>query len=74
MGFVLLVVACLSGDPALCASEQLALPGVTTETGCYLAGRLRLQEWMDEHAERELTDVRCLAASQDARIVAAAVR
>ncbi|HYD31185.1 MAG TPA: hypothetical protein VEB64_10080 [Azospirillaceae bacterium] len=61
MSYFLLVVACLAGQPgtASCSQERIALPEIRNESACYLASRLRLQDWMADHGDRRVVDARC---------------
>ncbi|UEM19266.1 hypothetical protein JL100_019490 [Skermanella mucosa] len=60
MPYVLLVVACLTGQPAECRRQELPLPQITNATGCHLGGAVRLRDWIAENGGWRLTDVRCL--------------
>lgn len=62
MTYVLVLVACLSASADGCRAERLALPGVTNPTGCHLAARLRLTEWLAQgHSIKQLAEARCEA-------------
>lgn len=63
MGWMLVIVACLSAEPdyppGTCRVERLDLPGVTNGTACHLAARLRFAEWLRSHDLKSVTDARC---------------
>ncbi len=62
MTYVLILVACLTASSDDCRPERLPLPGITNATGCHLAGRLRLTEWLAQgHSIAQLAEVRCEA-------------
>ena len=64
MSYVLLVVACLTGQPGECREHHLPLPNITNATACHLGGAVRLREWVAGHAGWRLTDVKCLSNSK----------
>jgi hypothetical protein len=69
MSYVLLVVACLNGQPANgqpneCREHRLPLPQITNATACHLGGAARLRDWIADHREWRLTDVKCLVSSK----------
>lgn len=63
MSYVLLVVACLNGQPGACVEHRLSLPQITNATACHLGGAIRLRDWIADHAGWRLKDVKCLTNS-----------
>ncbi len=61
MTFIIFVLACLQSDPSQCAGERIALPEVTTATGCHLVGHIRLQEWERDNADMTIKEANCMA-------------
>jgi hypothetical protein len=68
MSYVLLVVACLTGQPGECREHHLPLPQITNATVCHLGGAVRLREWVADHEGWRLTDVKCLQNSKVASV------
>ena len=64
MSYVLLVVACLNGQPDECREHRLPLPQITNATACHLGGAARLRDWIADHREWRLADVKCLVSSK----------
>jgi hypothetical protein len=60
MTYMLLVVACLAGQPNQCVRERLPLPEVTNATACHIGGHMRLRDWVGAHKGWRLKDARCL--------------
>lgn len=60
MQYILLVIACLSGQPGQCVGETVALPEVTNATACHLASRLRLRDWALNHPGMRVKDAKCM--------------
>ena len=63
MSYVLLVVACLNGQPDECREHHLSLPHITNATACHLGGAVLLRDWIADHAGWRLKDVKCLTNS-----------
>jgi hypothetical protein len=60
MTYLLLVVACLAGNPSDCREERIAMPEITNATACYLGGQVMLRDWTRGHKGWRLTNARCL--------------
>jgi len=60
MSYVLLVTACLTGQPGECREHRLPLSQITNTTACHLGGAVRLREWVTDHKGWRLTDVKRL--------------
>ena len=61
--FHLVVMACLSAEPAICAERLLPLPEPLTEAACTKTATARIAEWGGLHADLVTGDWRCRATA-----------
>jgi quinoprotein relay system zinc metallohydrolase 2 len=59
--FHLVVTACLTADPAVCADRLLPAPAPLTEAGCATTAPARITSWADLHPDLVTGDWRCIA-------------